>query len=168
MKNKKGQLGGIVGVVSALLIIGVLIGSGFVILQTFFEEDSLKDTSVTATDNNAWINATTYTLDGASDTAFNSVSITSIVNATDGVTILSGNYSVSSAGIVSNATATTWSDVNITYTYNMGETSYTAMNDSIEAMTTVPSLLGVLILVIIVGIILAIIFGSFPGNRGGA
>jgi len=43
-------------------------------------------------------------------------------------------------------------------------TSYQGVNDTIEALTTVPDLLGLIVLVIVVGIIIAVLLGVFPGR----
>lgn len=92
-KNKKGQLGNLQGIVLTLVIVGILIGAGFLILEQF--RDEIEDI------------------------------------ASDG----------------SNAT------------------SYIGVNDTIEAMTTIPDLLGLIILIAIVGIILAVVFNVIPTGR---
>ena len=92
-KNKKGQLGGLQGIVLTLVVTGILIGAGFFILEEF------RDQAETIAD--------------------------------DG----------------SNAS------------------SYQGINDTIEAMTTIPDLLPLIVLIAIVGIILAIVFAVIPGAR---
>lgn len=161
--NKRGQFGSIQSIVFTLVIVGILISAGFLIMQEFFEQDSLVDTPVTGViDTLAFLNSTGYTLDGASDPGFNSPSITSMVNATTGGTIASGNYTVSSSGVVTNLTYTNTGTVNITYSYDKGEASYVAINDTIDAMTVIPNLLGIIILIVIVGIIIALVFNAVP------
>jgi len=48
-----------------------------------------------------------------------------------------------------------------------GENSsaYQGINDTIEAMTTIPDLLGLIVLIAVVGIILAVVFNVIPGAR---
>lgn len=92
-KSKKGQLGNLQGIVLTLVIIGILIGAAFLILEEFRDEiESIADDGENAT-------------------------------------------------------------------------SYQGVNDTIEAMTTVPDLLGLIILIAIVGIILAVVFNVIPGGR---
>lgn len=91
--NKKGQLGGMQGIVLTLVVTGILIGAGFFILEEF--RDQAEDI------------------------------------ADDG----------------ENAS------------------SYQGINDTIEAMTTIPDLLPLIVLIAIVGIILAIVFAVIPGAR---
>jgi len=166
MKNKKGQLGDLVPIVTTLIVIGLLIGSGFLIVEKFRDDDSLSDTSATVTnESSVYINETGYTLTDASVTAFNSVAISSVYNNTDGVIITSGNYTVSSAGVITNASVTNWEDVNVSYTYKYGEGAWLGANNTIEALTTVPDLLGLVILLFMIGIILAIVFNVIPTGR---
>lgn len=91
--QKKGQLGGLQGIVLTLVIIGILIGAAFFILEEF--------------------------LDQAEDIA------------DDG----------------------------------KNATSYQGINDTIDAMTTIPDLLGLIVLIAVIGIILAVVFNVIPGAR---
>ncbi len=91
--NKKGQLGGLQGIVLTLVIVGILIGAAFFILEEFLNE--------------------------AEDIA------------DDG----------------SNAS------------------SYQGINDTIDAMTTIPDLLPLIVLIAVIGIILAVVFNVIPGAR---
>lgn len=93
LKNKKGQLGGLQGIILTLVVVGILLGAGFFILEEFLSQ--------------------------AEDIA------------DDG----------------SNAS------------------SYQGINDTIDAMTTIPELLGLIILIAIIGIILAVVFNVIPGAR---
>ena len=174
MKNKKGQIGGLVPLVTTLIIVGLLLGAGFMIIEKFRDDDSLKDTLATVSnETGGYINETGYTLTGASATAFNSVVITVVYNDTSGDsgvggynwTVPSGNYTVSSSGVVTNATTENYYNVTISYTYLYGEGAWIGTNSTIEALTTVPDLLGLIILVAMIGIVLAIIFNVMPMGR---
>lgn len=43
--------------------------------------------------------------------------------------------------------------------------SYQGINDTIEAMTTIPDLLPLIVLIAVIGIILAVVFNVIPGAR---
>ena len=43
--------------------------------------------------------------------------------------------------------------------------SYQAINDTIDAMTTIPELLGLVVLIAVIGVILAVVFSVIPGAR---
>ena len=93
LDNKRGQLGNLQGIVLTLVIIGILIGAGFFILEEFRDQaEDIADEGKNAT-------------------------------------------------------------------------SYSGVNDTIEALTTVPDLLGLIVLVLVVGIIIAVLLGVFPAGR---
>lgn len=92
-KNKRGQLGNLQGIIMTLVIVGILIGAAFLVLEEF--RDEIEDI---ATDNTS-------------------------------------------------------------------SSSYQGVNDTIDAMTTIPDLLGLIILIAIVGIILAVVFNVIPTGR---
>ena len=50
-------------------------------------------------------------------------------------------------------------------TDGVNATSYQGINDTIEAMTTIPDLLPLIVLIAIIGIILAVVFNVIPGAR---
>lgn len=91
--NKKGQLGNLQGIVLTLVVVGILIGAGFLILEKFRTEV--------------------------------------------GKVAADGNLSPSWKGV----------------------------NDTIGAMQNIPSLLGLIVLVSVIGIVLAVVFNVIPGAR---
>jgi len=91
LKNKKGQVGNIPGIIMTIVLIGAFLGAGFLILQEFLTQTG----DIAGTDS----------------------------------------------------------------------TAYLGVNDTIDALTTVPDLLGLIVLVIVVGIIIAVLMGVFPGSR---
>lgn len=46
--------------------------------------------------------------------------------------------------------------------------AYAGVNETINALQTVPELLGLIVLVIVIGIIIAVLMGVFPGARTSA
>jgi len=91
--NKKAQLGGLQGIVLTLVIVGILIGAAFFILEEFRDQ-----------------------AEQIADEGENS-------------------------------------------------SSYQGINDTIEAMTTIPDLLPLIVLIAVIGIILAVVFSVIPGAR---
>jgi len=166
--EKKAQLGNLQGIIATLIIVGLLIGVGFLILESFLSTDSLQDTSYTVVNKTgAYVNDTVYTVAQATDGGFNSFAVTSIHNETIGL-LLVGNYTVNAnAGTIVGAVGRTdnYSTCNISYTYKAGAEAYQGIDDTIEAMTTVPELLALIILIAVIGIILAVVFNVIPGAR---
>ncbi len=143
--------------------------------------DYLDDvTRTTTNESGAYINTTGYTLTKASLSDFSGGAVITIVhNASDGVVITSGNYTINSAtGVVTNATATTWEDVNITYNTNhkteaemvSDETS----NESLHAIAdyagqsgTQFTTLGIAITLILLVAVFLFFWKSFMGKGEG-
>ena len=171
--NKKGQISSLTGIVSSLLVIAIFIVAGLMIIQEFYEQDELVDTLATVTNETAYINETGYTLLESDAPGLNAVTITVAYNDTSGdsglggynFTIPSGNYTVSSAGIVTNATTETYDNISISYTYQYGEDAYEGINDTLTAVRQIPNLLGLVILILMMGLVLAIVFNVIPGAR---
>ena len=167
MINKKGiQLNQAFGAVLAVVLVAVLViiaiflfeslGSGFV-----------NTTTIVANETGAYINATGYTLDTVSACNWQSASITSAVNATSGGTILAGNFTLSSAGVLTNATATNYADVNLAYTYVWGGASCDATESMITQFATFPALVGLIGTIVFLGLVIGVLVGSFVfGGRG--
>jgi hypothetical protein len=184
MLNKKGQTGGLVtGLIFgiAALVIGVIIA--FVIVSTLNSAELIQNTANPLAANNetwnsnvgAYINTTGYTL-AKKNTSTDSFVIVAAYNRTAGyVLIPSGNYTVSAAGVVTNATTTVWNNVSITYTYNQNSNVEDATVDLMTGNLTsginnvsskIPTVLLVAAIVLILGI-LAVLVGVWQKMRMG-
>lgn len=163
IQDRKGQIGNLQGIITVLAVVGILIAAGFFIFDSF--KDQMDDYSASVdNETGAYINSTGYTVDEADTTGFNSFEVTEARNATDGTTISDTEYTVDSEeGTITNATATTYADVNVDYNYEYGKSGYTGIVESIDAMMTIPNLLGLVVLIAVIGIILAVVFNVIPG-----
>ena len=160
----------------ASLIIGVIIA--FVIVSTLTGANLLTSTRTTGTvtnESDAYVNGTSYQLAGL-DTQYvpGTISITTVHNATDGTIITSGNYSVSSTGLLTNLTATTWDPVNVTYTssiYSEEEQSTSSLSGNFTSgidnvSSKIPTVLLVAAIVLILGV-LALLVATWQRMRIG-
>lgn len=108
--------------VAMLVVVFVVIAA--LIVSTVTSNSVFTDIPSSGTVTNetgAWLNETDYTLATASTGGFASPVITAIWGAQGGVyniSIATANASVTSAGVVTNATVYTNSDVSISYTYD--------------------------------------------------
>lgn len=107
------------------LILGSILG-----LALFQNIDS---TGTVTNATGGYINETGYTLSFASETDIAYTNLV-ILNATDNSTILAGNYTLSAGGILTNATATEYPSILITYDYSY-ETSATLSGVNINALS---------------------------------
>lgn len=168
MKNTKGQLGNLQGVILAVIVIGILLGAAFLILDEFQDEtDNVANSIINETDG--FINSSGYTVLRSTDTGFNSLSVTEAleINSTDGavLSVISANNFTVSGALITNSTVDTFVNVTFSYTYLSGGNSFIGVNQTVTALLTVPNLLGLIILIALVGIILQIVFNVIPGAR---
>lgn len=120
-------------VIAMSVVIMVVISA--LIVATITDNSVFTDTpsaQIATNETNAWLNETAYTLANAGADGFASPVITAIWGAEGGeynVTIPTANASVTSGGIVTNATAYTNDNVSISYTYTIASgTSQAGVN----------------------------------------
>ena len=168
--NKKGQTGQTsTGMITALvmgiagLVIGVIIA--LVVVSTLIGSDLLESTSNSVTnETGGYLNTTGYTLAGASASGNpRSYSVTEVFNVT--TLLLSGNYTTSSVGVVTNASTTTYANVTITYTYTtdgVEEASADRMSANFtkgidEVSSKLPTVLLIAAIILILGILAVLV-----------
>jgi len=162
--NTQKFIAGII-VVGILLVAGIFISSS---IQDTLETDVTLIGTVT-NESGAFINSTGYTLNSASVTGFSSPAITAIFNASDDASILVGNASVSSVGVVTNATSTTWTNVTISYTYTypsvQTSTASNASGDLVESLSGGSAWITILVVVGFAIIVLSMLTTNLSQNR---
>lgn len=135
-----------------------------------------RTTSLSVTnETGAYINATGYTLDAVNASTSNYV-LVSAFNATDDTEIGLGNITLSNEGVITNATATNWDDVLISYTYDysysLNRVSSITGNVSSGLVTffsstgTIFSILIVVVIILAISIIIWAV-GRFGQNNEG-
>lgn len=160
--EKKGVIGPVISVFVMVLIISILSALTFLFvaaLKTNVTDASATTSATVTNETGAYINETGYSLARNGVLGFRSPSITSVYNSSNATIVLSGNYTVSSTGVLTNASTTVWSGVNITYTYTYisEPTAYEALNETEAAGTTVVGYLPLIFLAIIFGAILTLV-----------
>ena len=177
------SLKGAEAVFLALLTIG-LIGLLFLIIYGNLSGNlgfASQTTSVTNESGYA-LNGTTYTLTSGTSTAgFLSLSVTLVHNASDGTVVNAANYTVdSTAGTITNATASNWETVNVSYVVTHKGVSERNTDAVIGNLTggatqffTFSSVWFILTAItILIGIVLGVIAlvrktgGGFAGGKG--
>jgi len=178
--NKKGQTGGLItGLIFGIasLVIGVIIA--FVIVSTLTDANLLTSGRTSATESDTsgvYINQTGNQL-ASLDANYipGGISIVSAYNVTSGQLISSGNYSVSSTGLVTNASATNYNSANITYSnsiYSTEEVSSSKLSGNFTAgvdnvSTKIPTVLLVAAIVLILGVLVLLVATWQRMNMGG-
>lgn len=174
--NKKGQIGNLTGIITALVVVGILIGVGFLVLEQF--ESDLSDTVATVANEttSAVVTSTGVYLAYNSTTSgvncYNDFVVLSVLNKTGAVLPLTAeNYSYNSDGKIWSLTSETaynnsfW---NVTYTYKSGTEGCVGVQSTITATQKIPTFLPIIVIVAIVGILLAIVFASLKFSDKGS
>lgn len=185
MLDKKGQISGVVTALIfgiATLVIGIIIA--FVVVSTILNGNLLTSNRVTGTVTNettGGINNSGYTLVARSSypskAANSSYVITQILNDVGGVPkiVPVANYTISSVGVVKNATVTTYTtNATISYTYqnltieelSSNKLSNNFTNGVQNVSTKVPTVLLIAAIILILGV-LAILVGVWQRMRMG-
>jgi hypothetical protein len=117
----------------AFLLLGVLFGMQ---IMTFIfaqlgpnSAAAIDDVSFSVSnETGAWLNETTYTVATSTVRGFGNLVITSAINTTDNSSIGTGNFSVSGSGFT-NASATNWVSIWVSYTYTAYSDQRNAVDD---------------------------------------
>jgi len=180
-KRYKGQVGNLQGIVATLIVVSILLVAGFMILQRFSQEDKFFEIGVVSNETGAYANGTvapSYIVDRESGERTFDFELTHIwiENETKGTgynftnaTLLTF-FAIDNNGVLQNTSvvnATRFSNMSISYTVTQGDDGWLGVNDTIEAVNSIPDLLGLIILIAIVGIVLAVVFNVIPGGRAG-
>lgn len=168
MKNKKGiQLNQAFGAVLTLVLVATLVIIAIVIFVQLADSFA-GTTSVTINDEVLTATDAGTAVANATDCGFGSFDLVTATNAT-GLLINSGNYSTTSAGLVTNlttqigATAAPWT---LNYTYTWGSTACTASEDTIVEFAAYTSLIGLVGTIIFLGLVIGILVTAFAfGGR---
>jgi len=136
LKNKDKGVAGLtilLSLVTMLFVIGLLVMI-FSLMGGEMQDATYDTGTVTVTnESKAWVNETGYTLSQPSSylnpTGYTITAIYNITDASDHVSVGVGNATVSSSYVVTNASATTYDNVSISYTFN-----YDASNDATNVM----------------------------------
>lgn len=167
MKSKKGQLGNLVPIIGTVVFVALLITVGFLVLQEFVQQDELKNPVTVTNETTTAINATPAYLSPNADGVRTDTFVLTAAWDSKSATIPLSNLSMNAnTGTLTNVTMGGYASANISYTFQRGDIAYLGVNDTIEGLQTVPNLLGLLVLILLVGVVLAIVFNILPtGGR---
>jgi len=142
LKREKGVAGTTIflGLIVSLFVIGLLVMI-FALMGGSLRDASYDATSVAVSNETGfYMNGTTYAVTNAGANGFTSFAVTSIVDTFTNVTLLSGNYTVGTAGTIVNATADANSTaehyVSYTYIYNAENTATETINETTVAISS--------------------------------
>jgi len=176
---------GVAGLTILLSLVTMLFVIGLIVMIFSLMGGELRDATYTTTsatvtnETGFYLNGTTYTVTNADAQDFASFVVTNVVDTFSNVTLLTGNYTVGSAGTIVNATA----DANVsnehyvsyTYVYGAENTATGVINDTTGSIATVTDWFDIFIvigamvvLILLTVIIITAIRGSGLMDSGGA
>jgi hypothetical protein len=137
--------------VISVVLIGIVLVIGIYITSEIGNvTDNGNLASFSIANESGFINSTGYTLAGYSSDNFVITSIV-VLNATDNTTILSGNYSISTLGVVTNATEVEYEEALFSYDYTTGsansDDASLAAADVTAALATGTAWIAILVVV---------------------
>lgn len=163
---------------AVMLLALVLIVGG--VSQAITSTNGEVFTAVAVINETGFANSSGYTVSGASATGFRNPALTALFNRTSGLSVALNNATISSVGVVRNATAVVWNNLSISYTYEYNTTSTSPYNTVLNTgivtnvlnmvsnffalMPTVGTILAVVIL--IGGIVLLVIYVRKMKDKG--
>ena len=169
MKNKKAQtISGLPNNILALVVAIIILVLGIVIIQEMRDVDT-----VTQAESSSYTNETLTTVDDGSgeDLACKTnpasvCSVTTVVNATGGEAITSGNYTVSSCTVTSAVGApynnTNW---NVTYSCTYGGTAWGSANESLVGIGNFSEFIPIIVIALAASIVIGLILLGFAARR---
>lgn len=174
--SNKAQLGTLQAIVVSVLLIGIVLGLGFLIFSEFSE--TLGDTTgtvsheaVTLADLPGGVFVDYNSTTGGGTWCYHSFTPT-VYNSTGGGTITTGNYSYEAyTGKMWNLTVDPvymlGGVVNVSYTYQYSDSeACRALDTTVDATEEIPTWLTIIIIMLIVGALLFIVFRVMPAAGG--
>ena len=183
MKDRKGVFG--LSAVQAffvrILALGLLAYVIVVIMGTLSGTNIIGSSSTSAVNESGagasivFANATGYTVTEATTQGFASPTLTSAYNYTSGVGVDLANFTLSSTGVLTNATAIVYNNLSITYAYNY----YSDYQNSLEgvltntsagvtsfftAITPVYAILAVLVIILVLVVLIRVVQRPAEGS----
>ena len=144
LTSKKAQVQTLAPAMLALVFAAVILVFGIVMMQELRDVDTLLyATSVGNETLTTVSNLSVETVTKSTASGFSSFAVTTMTNATDGVVIEAGNYTVDAsagtviatvAGTLSSFNNTNW---NVTYTYNSGTDAYISANSTVVGLSLI-------------------------------
>lgn len=172
MKGRKGQVG-LNDAPSIVIIIGltflVMATLAFIALK-YGESFTSDETATVSNETLTTVTETGELLTGRTACNFESLSVTLVKNATGGETISSGNYTVSTSGLISSKAGGKYNNSNwkVDYSYAYTGTACNVTNSLQTEISNNTSIAGIVLTISLVGIVLSVLVGVFvlARNKG--
>lgn len=183
VRNKRGQSGAIEVVLTGFTIIAAVLVLLVLLIYTFGTVYiGLESTAETRTVTNesdftgpvVFANRTGFTIAGFSSTGEpRNFVVTSVFNSSSqgagnggyNITVPTTNVSISSLGVLNNATNAEYTNISLSYTYLNNSASQTASRDAGTNTSRAIPIVGILFIILAVGALITILIISLMGSR---
>jgi uncharacterized membrane protein len=174
-KSFKKDKQGVFGLSSVQMFFGVILGLTILSFVIIIIMGTLSGTTILSqlsgsvvNETGAYSNVTGYTVDQASLDGFGGAVLTAVYNWTDGTAVGLGNLSLTSAGVLTNASVTNYANLSISYTYNYNSVQQTGLNSILtntstgitsffSAINPVYAILAVLVIILVLVVLVRIV-----------
>ena len=165
----------VIGVVVTLIVVGIVLGLGFMVFDEFGTTVTTESTTV-YNETLAQTGATDYSVNQWLQHRYNNtncwsnLAIVQVTNNTAGYVIQPANYTNTWDGRFYNITGTELdvgtSGWNVTYSYKSSNSpACLGISDTKTAINKIPTWLAILVVMTIVGLVLYMVFKVLPGAR---
>jgi len=170
IKDKRGVFGlnAVQSFFAIILGIALLAYVIVIIMGTLSGTTILQSASTTTVNESGFANRTGYTLSTVNIAGFSSPAVVSVWNTSSGNLIPNGNVTISSAGVLTNATNAEYTTVYVTYTYSsnsnsqsnlnaiLGNTS-TGISGFFQSISPVYAILAVLVIILVLVVLVRVV-----------
>lgn len=164
MEHKKGiQLSQAFGAVLAVVLIAVLVIIGIVLFEALASTGTDQARTV-ANESGATATATAFSVAGTNACGAGNFVATEAWNVSDVTTpelLPAANFTLSSAGLLTNGTLIEYPSVNVSYTFTDGGATCNATEDIIDQFATYPALIGLVGTIVFLGLVIGVLVTSF-------
>ncbi len=167
--SKKGlQLSQAFGAVLTLVLVSVLVIVAIVIFVQLADGFTGTSSVTVTNEDDAFLNVSGYTLKAEGNCSFvTTTTLIGIWNATTGVVIPTANYTLTTAGLLTNATVLSVPipSLNISYNYTWGSEACTTSDEMVDEFANYTSLIGLVGTIIFLGLVIGILVAAFAFGR---
>lgn len=176
IKNRKGQISSLGPTILVLTIASIFLILGLVLLQSVRDTDIIKkaQTNSTLNETRSTVDELGVLLSGSSNQGFNSLSISSVTNASNGVVIPATNWSINNdtgritytgggaSEAINSFNRTNW---NVSYSYAFGDQSYSGANKTVSGLGTFADFWQIIVLAVVIALVIGLLMTMIGGRR---
>ena len=169
MKSKKGQTKNIIGIIIALVVAGLVLGTGFWVINEYKGQMPIITTGVVNESLGAVTAGSNVSLAQAWAYSANAIAINQSTPSFGNDTLNTGNYTITSNETSSwfnlkAGSSFSGNVIKLTYNYRYQTEAYRAVRNAESGIFNISSMFGLIVLVAIAGIVISLVINGFAGR----